>query len=121
MLRKDERLVDMLMNEFNILRGSDHPHVVKIFEMYEDDKSYYIVSEQLSGGELFEVISMMADFNEKIAAKLIKQVLEVLAFIHAQNIVHRDLKPENIMFEKSGNYETVKVVDFGFAKMFDPE
>ena len=62
----------MLMNEFTILKNSDHPHIVKIFEMYEDSKNYYIVSELLSGGELFEVISMMANFNEKIAANLIK-------------------------------------------------
>lgn len=110
----------MLMNEFSILKKADHPHIVKIYEMYEDNAYYYIVCEVLSGGELFDRIIEKGTVDEVMSAGIIKQTMECLNFIHQQNIIHRDLKPENLMFvDKNSN--TIKLVDFGFAKVFDPK
>ena len=92
-MHADPRLIDLLKNEFEILRSSDHPHIVKIFDMYESETEYQILSELLSGAELMDYISMCKKFNEGVASKIMKQVVEAINFIHKQNIVHRDLKP----------------------------
>jgi len=67
--------------------------------MMEDEKHYYIISELLEGGELYERILRIKRFCERDAAILIHQVLLGLNYMHKKNIVHRDIKPENILFE----------------------
>lgn len=61
-----------LMNEINTLRGLDHPNIVKIFEYFEDEKRFYIVTEHIQGGELFDEIISRGKFDEKSAALLMK-------------------------------------------------
>ena len=62
-------------------------------------------------------------FTEKDAAKIIKQILEAVAYLHDRDIVHRDLKPENVLLESKQNSEilerSVKIIDFGFAAFYD--
>lgn len=72
---------------------------MRIFELLEDDDYYYIVSEFLKGGELFDRIIKLKSFNEQKAAYVLKQILLALNYIHSNNIMHRDLKPENILLE----------------------
>jgi calcium-dependent protein kinase len=52
----------------NILKNLDHPHIVKLYELYQDETNYYLITEYLSGGELFERIKKMNFFSEKKAA-----------------------------------------------------
>lgn len=61
-----------LMNEINTLRGLDHPNIVKIYEYFEDEKRFYIVTEHIQGGELFDEIISRGKFDEKSAALLMK-------------------------------------------------
>ena len=63
----------------------------------------------------------MDNFNEKLTAEILEQVLRSLSYCHGKGIAHRDLKPENIMLESKGGKWFVKLVDFGFAKFYDPE
>jgi calcium-dependent protein kinase len=65
-------MLEMLMNEFSILKTADHPNIVKIFEMYEDVSAYYIVTELLAGGELLDSILHSVDFDEKLLCNSIK-------------------------------------------------
>ena len=111
----------MLFNEYNILRDVDHPNIIKIFELWEDDVYYYIVTEYLSGGEIYKSISKRTKFTEIDCATIIKQVLLALNYCHKGNIVHRDLKPENILFETEDENSQIKLVDFGFAEVFNPK
>jgi calcium-dependent protein kinase len=62
----------MLFNEINILRSLDHPNIVKMYEFFEDDKRYYIVTEICKGGELFDEVINRGKFTEKDAAILMK-------------------------------------------------
>lgn len=89
----------MLFNEINILKEIDHPNIVKMYEFFEDEKRYYLVTEICKGGELFDEVLRLGFFSEKNAAVLIKQVLSCVNYCHKNNIVHRDLKPENILLE----------------------
>ncbi len=56
----------------NILKNLDHPHIVKLYELYEDQKNYYLVTEYCNGGELFDRIKKLNFFTEKKAADTMK-------------------------------------------------
>jgi calcium-dependent protein kinase len=91
-------------------------------EILEDTDNYYIVTEILEGGELFDRIIEVKKFNEEKAAQILKQVLLAINYMHKNNLTHRDLKPENILLEsKDMEKLDVKIADFGFSCIFDPE
>ena len=62
---------------------------MKIFQLMEDEDHYYIVSELLAGGELYERILKIKVFNEHNAAKIVNQILLAVNYMHSHNIVHR--------------------------------
>lgn len=68
----DESEKAAMLNEINILRNLDHPNIVKIFEYFEDDKRFYIVTEHIQGGELFDEVIARGKFTERDAAILLK-------------------------------------------------
>lgn len=107
---------EKLKREIEILKGLDHPNILKIFEFYEDSEKVYIVMELCQGGELFDKIVELGSLSEKDSSTIIEQVLSAIYYAHIHKIVHRDLKPENILLEVSsdGNYN-IKVIDWGFA------
>lgn len=109
-----------LMHEAEILKHFDHPNIIRIYEMFEDAKRYYIVMEYCKGGELFYSISTGGYFTEVQAAHIMHQLLSVVAYIHDLGIVHRDLKPENILLEDKETTYDVKIVDFGAAARLGP-
>ena len=59
-------------NEIKILKQLDHPNIVKLYEIYNDSKNIYLITEYLEGGELFDLILKSRHFNENIAANIIK-------------------------------------------------
>ena len=91
-------------------------------EIMQDETNYYIVTEILEGGELFDRILEVKSFSEKKAAMILKQILLAINHMHSKNITHRDLKPENILLESAqiDNLD-VKIADFGFSCIFDPK
>ena len=62
----------MFFNEINILKDLDHPNILKMYEFFEDEKRYYIVTDICKGGELFDEIVKRGKFSENDAAVLIK-------------------------------------------------
>jgi len=108
-------------NEIEILKKISHPNIISIYEIFEDSKNYYILSELLEGGELFEEITRQGSFSEYKAANIMKQILSAVNYMHNKLIVHRDLKPENIMLiSKAANTKIeIKLIDFGTAKQFE--
>lgn len=77
-------------------------------------------SFRIKGGELFErVIDEDFVLTERACACFMKQIVEAMEYIHSQKIVHLDMKPENVLcVSKSGN--RIKLIDFGFARRYDP-
>lgn len=94
----------------------NHPNLVRVFEIFQEKGYLYLVYEFFSGGPLFDVIQKSANFSEKDAANILKQILAAGAYLHSNLIVHRDLKPENILY----NSETkqLKIVDFKLCRIF---
>ena len=103
----------------NLLKNLDHPHIVKLYELYEDQKNYYLVTEYCNGGELFDRIKKLNFFTEKKAADTMKQILSAVVYCHTHSIVHRDLKPENVLFVSDKPDSKIKVIDFGTSRKFD--
>jgi calcium-dependent protein kinase len=89
--------------EIEIMKVLDHPSIVRLYEVFHDEKRYYLVTELCTGGELFEEITKRTSFSEHDAASIIKQVLSAVAYCHAKSICHRDLKPENILMDSKNN------------------
>jgi len=86
--------------EMQILRKLDHPNILKLFEVFEDNRKFFLVTEYCKGGELFDEISNLHQFSEKKAAGYIEQILRAITYCHSLGIVHRDLKPENVLIDQ---------------------
>ena len=98
--------------EFDNLFYLNHPNIVKLYDAFYDDSSQYLVMEYCSNGTLYQKGRLSYDKFVYYA----KQILEALAYCHANNIAHRDLKPENILLD---DYDHIKLADFGLSKYFD--
>ena len=110
---------ETLEREISIMKQMDHPNIVKLYETYDDIKYLYLVMELCQGGELFDKIIELGHFSEKVAAKLLSQMLASISFLHGHGIAHRDLKPENFLFLENDIYSPLKLIDFGLAKTVD--
>jgi calcium-dependent protein kinase len=107
-----------LSNEIEVYMHVDHPHIARLENVYENDTHVHIVMECLEGGEVFTRVLEGGRFSEKQAAKIMRQMLLAVSYLHRHNIIHRDLKLENFVFEKKGGNH-VKLIDFGLAKHWD--
>lgn len=116
----DESYLKTLTNEINILRNLDHPHIIKLFEIYQDSHSIYMIQEFMGGGEVFNFSKNKKTLNETIAARVIKQVLQAVNYLHSKSIVHRDLKPENLLLDTDNQWD-IKVIDFGLSRYFQKD
>lgn len=111
---------ESILNEIRILQSLDHPNILKIVEVVEDETFFHIVSELCVGGELFDRIIQQHSFSEEIAANYMRQLLSAVAYCHDHHICHRDLKPENLLLENSSPNALLKVIDFGTSCKLDP-
>ncbi|CAD8069532.1 unnamed protein product [Paramecium primaurelia] len=121
-IRKDKIIKEdeeNMFSEVNTLKELDHPNIVKLHELFQDAKNYYLVTEYLEGGELFQKITDMKHFTEKMAADIMKQILAGVVHCHEKKVVHRDLKPENILFESKKPNSNLKIIDFGTSRKMD--
>jgi len=78
-----------------------------------------MVMEVCSGGELFDRIVEKEHYTEDEARKCILAVCQGIQYIHEQHIAHRDLKPENLLYSDPSDNATIKIADFGLAKLLD--
>lgn len=109
---------EMLRGEIINLKKLDHPNILKMYESYECEKRYYIVTDLCRGGELFEEITSRKHFSENDAAILMKALLQCVNYCHSNQVMHRDLKPENILLEDNKDYNQIKIIDFGSSVDF---
>ena len=99
----------------------DHPNVLKIFEIFDEDDCIYLVLELLAGGELFDRIVEKESYSEKEAAETIRPLVDALRYCHQLGIIHRDLKPENILYQTEEDTSIIKITDFGLARFVQNE
>ena len=87
----------MVINEIEILRSLDHPNIMKIYEYYEDNKNFYIVSEFCDQGDLFGKLKKLKYMNELVVKFLMMQILGAINYLHSKEVLHGDIKLENIL------------------------
>jgi len=102
--------------EVQIVSILNHPHIIKVYEIYKDTdrKQIHLVQELAAGGDLLDFILRNGPLPELRAAKLLKGVLEATHYLHSLGYAHRDLKPENLVLD--ADHKILKLIDFGFAK-----
>jgi serine/threonine-protein kinase len=105
--------------EGKALAALSHPNIVSILDCGVSDSVPYLVMELLDGQSLSQALEHKP-FDRKRAARVTRELLSALAYVHEQGLVHRDLKPGNVFLQKlpSGG-EQVKLLDFGLAKFID--
>eukprot|EP00920_Eleutheroschizon_duboscqi_P034928 GHVT01084070.1.p1 GENE.GHVT01084070.1~~GHVT01084070.1.p1 ORF type:complete len:294 (+),score=6.07 GHVT01084070.1:337-1218(+) len=112
--------LDMLRNEAQIYLMLDHPNVARLIEVWEDDSHVFLVMEHCSGGELYDRLCSRTMYTESHSRSVTLQMLSAVQYLHAHNIVHRDLKLENWLYVTSDDSAHLKLIDFGFSKIWDP-
>jgi calcium-dependent protein kinase len=106
----------MVRNEYEILSKLDHPNIMKIYEVIESPKSFCAITELLTGGELFELITKKGSLPEKVCSRYMRELLSGLFYCHNLKIVHGDLKLENLILENKDPNASIKIIDFGIAR-----
>ena len=122
---QENKVDDMeIKNEIDILKKLDHPNIVKIYEFYNSDSNYFIITEYCKFGELYSKLNR--NYSERQLCVLFYQVFSGLCYLHENNIIHRDIKLENIMIsdiekdiKTKEEYFWIKIIDFGTAKIFE--
>ncbi|KAK3744812.1 hypothetical protein QZH41_008982, partial [Actinostola sp. cb2023] len=100
-----------------LLRFGHHSTIIHLRDVYDDGKCVFMVMELMRGGELLDKILKHKCLSEREAANVMYTLASAIAFLHEEGVVHRDLKPSNIMYaDNSGTPESLRIVDFGFAK-----
>ena len=125
MSKKKIKNKKQFQTELNLLRTTDHPNIIKLYDIYEDNKYIYLIMEECNGGEFFDSLAKRAKeknmYTEKECARIFKQILEAVNYLHAHGVCHRDLKPENILFSNVADDSCLKLIDFGLSKVIDRE
>ena len=110
--------ITKFQTEIKILSMVDHPNIVRLFEVIEDDKYFNLLQELCTGGELFKK-SQTTQLKEKEIARIFNQIMSAVAYCHEKGIVHRDLKLENILFASEEPDSPIKIIDFGFSVLME--
>lgn len=111
----DPIAVARFQREARAMADLDHPHIVRITDIGEEDGQQYLAMEYVAGLDLKRYIKEHSPLSNEEAVRIMGQILLAMRLAHARGIVHRDLKPQNILLTPDG---TAKVTDFGIAVAF---
>ncbi len=121
-LARDPEIVARFLREAQIASRLTHPNIVRVLSVGEDQDMLYLVMELLFGDDLSARVKQRGTFSVLRSVEIAAQVLAALHHAHQQGVIHRDIKPENVMLCRQPDapaIETVKVLDFGIAKVLD--
>jgi serine/threonine protein kinase len=107
--------VDRFLQEARQLARFQHPNIVRVIDIFQENDTAYTVMEFVNGETLKERVQRTGALEEKEAMLLINQLLDAVEVIHAKGMLHRDIKPENILISPEGR---IVLIDFGSAREF---
>ena len=111
-LSSDEKFVRRFQREALSASSLAHPNIVEMYDVGEDDGTYYIVMEYVDGKTLKQLLKKRGTLTLSEAIDIMSQLTDGMAHAHDSYIIHRDLKPQNIMIKDDGQ---IKITDFGIA------
>lgn len=105
------------IKEAHNMADLNHPHIVHVSDVFEENQTVYYVMEYLKGGSLRDLVKNGGKpLSEDIALTYVRQIAEALQYMHNRNICHLDVKPANIMLNDKGE---AMLIDFGISKKYD--
>ena len=118
-----KELVDRFLNKFikeaRTISRLDHPNIVRILDIFQENGTAYYAMEYIEGCSLADKVNAQGALSEAVAVDYIKQVASALDYIHQRSINHLDVKPANIMVRQSDNKAIL--IDFGLSKQYDDQ
>ncbi|HFI0292592.1 TPA: Stk1 family PASTA domain-containing Ser/Thr kinase [Streptococcus suis] len=111
----DQIAVQRFQREARAMAELDHPNIVRISDIGEEDGQQYLAMEYVDGLDLKRYIKEHAPLSNADAVRIMGQILLAMRLAHTRGIVHRDLKPQNVLLTRDG---VAKVTDFGIAVAF---
>lgn len=118
-----KELVDRFLNKFikeaRTISRLDHPNIVRILDIFQENGTAYYAMEYIEGCSLADKVNEQGALSEAVAVDYIKQVASALDYIHQRSINHLDVKPANIMVRQSDNKAIL--IDFGLSKQYDEQ
>ena len=111
----DQWEYDSVVQEFQMLTKLDNDNVIRVYEFYSTDESFYIVQELAKGGELYDELLSRGKFQEQDVATLMRGILACVEHLAKTHVIHRDINLENILLDDVNNLATLKLIDFGLA------
>jgi len=108
----------LVLNEVAIYLSIDHPHIVRLVDVYRGESSIDLVMECMGGGTVLKRVIDRKRFTERDAVEAVWQMLLALNYLHSLDIVHRDIKLENFLYENKESSQ-LKLIDFGFSKIWN--
>jgi serine/threonine protein kinase len=114
----DPEIIRLFEQEAQILYqlGQNHDQIPKLSSYFQQDKDFYLIQEFIDGYDLTQEISAGKKLSEGDVIKLLRDVLEILVYVHENKVIHRDVKPANIMRRKDGK---LVLIDFGVVKQIN--
>ena len=114
----DKSDLELAKVEIDILKIAQHPNIIKLYDVFENEHHIYIIMEYCSGGDL---LSYFESHNyvlpESKVCEIIHKLSMAVYYLHSYGIVHRDLKPENILMTDSKLTADIRLLDFGLSKI----
>ena len=114
---EDEIDLERIIREIEILKNIHHPNIAQMYETYSTIHNFYLMMELVTGGDLFDYITLNSYLSENLSCRFFRQLIGVLEYLISMGIAHRDIKPENILLD--GNHKNIKVIDFGLSNYFE--
>jgi serine/threonine protein kinase len=111
------RFKEKFIKEAQTIAALDHPNIIHILDIFEENNTAYYVMEYIEGGSLSDVVKRCGALDEAIAVTYIRHIADALDYIHEQKINHLDVKPGNIMVRTKD--DNAILIDFGLAKHYD--
>ena len=113
-----DRFRQKFLKEAKTLAALDNPHIIRIYNVFEENGTAYYVMEYIEDGSLKDLVTARGPLPEAEALGYIRQLADALGYLHRQKILHLDLKPANVLL-KGG--QTAVLIDFGISKRYDEE
>lgn len=113
-----QRDIDLFLREGRVLSQLNHPGILRYFDSGEFDGRFYIATEYVPGRNVGSLLDEQGPLPVRRAVGIICQLLDALDYAHRQGFVHRDIKPGNLMLKNIGDFDIIKLTDFGLAKVY---
>ncbi|EAR83797.2 kinase domain protein (macronuclear) [Tetrahymena thermophila SB210] len=111
-----KKMSNKIKREIRLLRFFNHQNIIRLYEVLDTNTDIFVVTEYISGGDLYDVIASKGKLPEQEAKRYFKQIVAGVDYCHRNLVAHRDLKLENILIDDNNN---IKIADFGLSNIMN--